>query len=375
MRLSAYYARVKTLGDALGSRDNAMNFLRLLLATAVIVSHSLPITGSDDPTGHGIHELGTWAVHGFFIASGYLIAMSRMRTGLAPFMWRRFIRIFPAFWVSLALVAFVIAPVTALLAGEQIVWRSALGYVFRNAGLWVFQSEVADTLTDLPLPHVWQGTLWTLAFEFVAYLSAGALLSLRLVRRYPVQIIGALLACSVALMVVVAEPQPMAVNPAVNGVRLAGYFLAGMLFYFLRDKVRFSWAWMVVGFAMIAAAAIHWLEQRIHVGSPTTCVPCPRHRVSFTRQNRIIQRHLLRNLHLRLARAAGRCGHHGRGRGLDYEHCHSSRRCGDSGCSIMVCNRAASTEVEGLGRFPAGGGEAGCCPRHTALRLIRSRGQ
>lgn len=231
-----------------------MNFLRLLLATAVIVSHSLPITGSDDPTGHGIHELGTWAVHGFFIASGYLIAMSRMRTGLAPFMWRRFIRIFPAFWVSLALVAFVIAPVTALLAGEQIVWRSALGYVFRNAGLWVFQSEVADTLTDLPLPHVWQGTLWTLAFEFVAYLSAGALLSLRLVRRYPVQIIGALLACSVALMVVVAEPQPMAVNPAVNGVRLAGYFLAGMLFYFLRDKVRFSWAWMVVGFAMIAAA-------------------------------------------------------------------------------------------------------------------------
>lgn len=46
----------------------------------------------------------------------------------------------------------------------------------------------------------------------------------------------------------------MAVDPAVNGVRLAGYFLAGMLFYFLRDKVRFTWSFTAAAVVTIAAA-------------------------------------------------------------------------------------------------------------------------
>lgn len=50
--------------------------------------------------------LGEQAVPGFFCLSGFLIAGSRMRLDLGRFLWHRALRIFPAYWTCLIVVAF-----------------------------------------------------------------------------------------------------------------------------------------------------------------------------------------------------------------------------------------------------------------------------
>lgn len=112
------------------------------------------------PTIPLIHELGNWAVNGFFVISGFLIAGSRARSRWWPYLWRRALRIFPAYWVALIVVAFLAAPlVAALVPGETLVLRSAVAYPIRNLGLVTIQHEVSNTLTSLPIPHVWLGTV------------------------------------------------------------------------------------------------------------------------------------------------------------------------------------------------------------------------
>ena len=68
----------------------------------VILGHARPLTGADGPS---LEVLSDVAVNGFFVLSGYLIADSRVRTTLVPYLWRRFLRIYPAFLVSLLVVA------------------------------------------------------------------------------------------------------------------------------------------------------------------------------------------------------------------------------------------------------------------------------
>src|SRR5690242_1819058 len=96
-----------TLGEALAGKDNALNALRLLFATLVIVAHSYTFTThSAAPL-----NLGGWAVAGFFAISGYLITRARLRTDLPTFLLRRGRRIYPAFWVCCAIVAFAFSPI------------------------------------------------------------------------------------------------------------------------------------------------------------------------------------------------------------------------------------------------------------------------
>lgn len=84
--------------------------------------------------------------------------------------WRRYLRarvlrIMPAFWVCLAVTALVIAPLTTGAFGQD-----NLGYIAKNAALWVFQYDIAGTPAGVPYDAVWNGSLWTLAWEFSCYL-------------------------------------------------------------------------------------------------------------------------------------------------------------------------------------------------------------
>ena len=58
----------------------------------------------------GQASLGSLAVGGFFAISGYLIAKSGMSSDVVQFMWRRILRIFPAYWLVLLVTAFLIGP-------------------------------------------------------------------------------------------------------------------------------------------------------------------------------------------------------------------------------------------------------------------------
>jgi peptidoglycan/LPS O-acetylase OafA/YrhL len=222
------------IGSRLDGRDNALNFLRLALASAVIVGHAWPLGGLGTSRLEGISGV---AVDGFFALSGFLIAGSRMRLSMNDFLVRRCLRILPGFWVCLIAVAFVFAPLAALMAGEGYVLGSALDYVRTNAALTQHQWGVDHTLVDVPYDGVWNGSLWTLEYEFAAYVAAGLLLGLAWVRRRPALVLMALVAIVLIAQPIAHGPLHVTTNQYLNTLRLGGYFVAGMAAWSVRDRL------------------------------------------------------------------------------------------------------------------------------------------
>ncbi len=196
-------ARPASLGEALRGHSNSLGFLRLVLAALVIFHHSFPLGGfGEDPMiawSHGQATLGSLAVAGFFAISGYLIAKSGMNADVVQFMWRRALRIFPAFWGVLIFAAFVIGPTIWLLDGNALAeyfargGASPYGYLMSNWTLDIGTYGIRDIFTETT-PYgqhveasVINGSLWTLAYEWMCYLfigaavAAGVLLRARLV--------------------------------------------------------------------------------------------------------------------------------------------------------------------------------------------------
>lgn len=238
MNLLASLSSTPTIGQLLSSRDNALNFVRLCLASLVIVAHTelsgleqIPLT----------YTLGSLAVGGFFTISGFLIAGSRMNGNLTGFIWRRCVRIFPAFWGCLILTAFVFAPLLAFLEAERISWASAGSYVYSNLALWMTQGSIEETLTDAPYGPVWNGSLWTLFYEFCAYLAAGTLLSVAFIRKKPVFVLAAAFVGMTVLFQLADGLLSIDNDLFRNAVNLGIYFLAGMLFWSIRENTPSTW--------------------------------------------------------------------------------------------------------------------------------------
>lgn len=234
----------RTLADTFDPRRNSLNAIRLGLAVLVIVSHSWPIGGYGQDPGQGPQEsnLGAWSVAGFFAISGYLITASRLNSrSLWDYLWRRFLRIYPAFFVVLSIVGFVFAPLsTSLDAGAT--WSPSSGalFVLRNITLVITSYAPQHNLIGVPLPGAWIGALWTLAYEFVCYLFIGVLVSF-IKRRTP---LTAILAATVVLATGFSLVE--LVRNSASGsrldllIRLGAFFAAGALCYLLRERVPIS---------------------------------------------------------------------------------------------------------------------------------------
>src|SRR5580658_74946 len=108
--MSERSGRQLVLGD-LDLRNNSIGFLRFLFATMVIWSHAYGNGGFGydplarlNPNGATAGFLG---VGGFFVLSGFLITRSyETVNSVGRFIWHRFLRIFPGFWVCLVVTAF-----------------------------------------------------------------------------------------------------------------------------------------------------------------------------------------------------------------------------------------------------------------------------
>lgn len=182
----------RPLSEEFSGRSNSFGFVRWTLATLVIVGHSYPLGGfggATDPLYDwtGTQEsFGGLAVAGFFIISGFLITRSwRTHPTVARFLWHRFLRIFPAFWVCMLLTAFAFAPLAWWLQQGGLngylsqPGPTPAGYVLNNLWLVMNQYVIGDLLTDTPYGSVaggiWNGSLWTLSYEFACYLVVAVL--------------------------------------------------------------------------------------------------------------------------------------------------------------------------------------------------------
>ena len=101
------------------------------------------------------------------------------------YFWRRCLRIMPAFWCALLLTAFVLAPIAWVKEQGSIsdYWNapadSPFTYVCQNMFLVLDQRNIAGMGTSVPYADIggydWNGSAWTLQYEFKAYILVGVL--------------------------------------------------------------------------------------------------------------------------------------------------------------------------------------------------------
>lgn len=266
-RVASVAVSAPTIATGLDPRRNALNAIRLALALLVIVWHSFPLTGDRVAFGPLAQLMGDFSVDGFFAISGFLIVQSWTRTPkVLTFLRARVLRIFPAFWVSLLVTALVIAPLSLILRGQAFpvgFWHDAGRYVLRNWLLWVNQYPIAHTPTDVPYPGVWNGSMWTLAWEFLCYLGVLALGVVGFLRRrwvVPALFVLALAGVWVSALGIVDN------FFVTNGSRFGVMFLAGALLFRFRNRIPLR-GWLIVCSAVVVAAA-SWLPSYLMFAAP-----------------------------------------------------------------------------------------------------------
>jgi peptidoglycan/LPS O-acetylase OafA/YrhL len=253
---SSHVSRLPTLAATFDPRANALNLIRLLLAVFVIIWHAFPLSGADIESGPVRQIVSRISVDGFFAISGFLIVSSWMRhPRWGTFLRARVLRIFPAFWVCLVLTAAIFAPAAVLIRGAAFpddFAGDALGYVLRNAPLRVAQFDIAGTPEDVPHAAVWNGALWTLAWEFACYVGVLVIGLTGLLRRRVT--LPALFVLAV-LGVLATAYGPVGSTSAAIACRLGVMFLAGALIYRFQDRIPVSGALIVASVGVVIGAA------------------------------------------------------------------------------------------------------------------------
>jgi len=151
-------------------KSNNLDFLRLVLATAVVFLHLafLAKTPLTESVSESLHWLSGSAVSTFFIVSGFLIYMSydRKKT-IINYFWGRLLRLYPAY---ILLILFSSCLYFIVGDGSSVgSYTSEIKYFVANG---IFLNFLAPTIDGVfsthPEPFI-NGSLWTLKIEVMFY--------------------------------------------------------------------------------------------------------------------------------------------------------------------------------------------------------------
>ncbi len=215
-------------------RDNLI-LTRLLLAIAVLFGHAFPFsTPNFDPVyQHTGLDSGWWAVNAFIAISGYCILQSRERSRSgAHFLWKRFLRVYPAYAVCMAILL--------------------LAYPARKYPLNWFDVFTFGPVTGGPIMSL-NAPMWTVRIEECIYLSVALLFAIKLANKWFT--LAVFLATYAAfLMRADAISHGDFTNMADMFLRLLPYFCAGALLQ--QFSIPFRWYLGLASAAILVVCAL-----------------------------------------------------------------------------------------------------------------------
>ncbi|WP_375560087.1 acyltransferase family protein [Bernardetia sp. OM2101] len=253
-----------TLKDSLYRDKNSIGFLRILLATFVVIEHAYVFSPlAEEPMGKIIKGLsfGNLGVYGFFVISGYLITASFIHSkSLTGFFWRRVLRIFPAFWVCLLLTVFLFAPIIYYTLNSTLegYWfgspeNSPFGYLYKNMLLSIYQLDINNMMTNNAENGILAATclnvsLWTLIHEFRLYILTGVIgfFLLKNPKRHWIFFVIFVLYTLHHFLDPLKSRILYKLYTNNATVLLPVYFFIGSCFYLLRDKIRINTLGIVI---------------------------------------------------------------------------------------------------------------------------------
>jgi peptidoglycan/LPS O-acetylase OafA/YrhL len=242
--------RARTLNVLGRGRDNNFNLLRMLAASAVIVSHSFRLSlGREAPeplTDILPFALGHAAVVVFFALSGFFIIKSFLgRHSLTEFILARALRLFPGLLVVALITVLVIGPLfTTLRLSDYFKDWHVVAYVPRALSLFAIGQTLPGVFENAPFRNpypVVNGTLWTLFYEVFCYagLLIAGLATFFQKRRFPIFLLLYAVAYALLTTRIISRVGP-------EFAQLSLPFVIGMASYFYRERVPLNWTLMVV---------------------------------------------------------------------------------------------------------------------------------
>jgi peptidoglycan/LPS O-acetylase OafA/YrhL len=270
-----------SFAQAFDPKNNAFGFLRLALAVAVVFSHSHPLGGFGpdilESLTKGQYTIGLLSVALFFVLSGFLICRSALNChSVFRFLWHRFLRIFPGYWMCLVVCAFVFAPLVAFAEFGQLLKvfsaprNSPQSYLLGNAGLLhlngfsiegilcINPNSIAGLLRNNPLRGMVNGSLWSLPFEVSCYLAVAALAALGVLRRARSIVLGSFIGLWGLYAFDCIDPDGFWRCFPYLGMKqlvmLCLFFSAGCLAFLYREKIPNSFAVFVISLVAVGVS-------------------------------------------------------------------------------------------------------------------------
>jgi peptidoglycan/LPS O-acetylase OafA/YrhL len=260
--------RMPTLADRYSGQSNAFGTLRLTLSLWVLISHAWPLgyalQGFGPTFTRGQADLGTLALYGFFVLSGFLVAASGLRSTWSRFVWYRAMRIFPGLWVCLLVTVFLFAPLAAYIENGGLAgfWDHPQGpFEFLRVNWFgsMEQYPISGLLADTPFGHVmggpsaFTGSMWTLHYEYACYAGIAVLAATSLLRRAP-RVILLLAGCGFGLILFdLVTSDTWAIRPPARGA-IGPFPLIGS----------YAWNWtLYLGFLFLLGAAARLYMHRL----------------------------------------------------------------------------------------------------------------
>ena len=232
--------------------DNNFNFMRIVAASMVIITHSLVLTGEGCDVdilyrmSNGEIMISTLGLRIFFVISGLLIMQSMDRSNTRiEFIWKRMLRIFPGLIVCVLFAIFVIGPIfTNKTVTEYFRLESTWSYLI-NLSLFKTQ-ETLPTVFDSNMVSVVNGSIWTLAYEFSYYIMVLGLSIVGIFKRKCLVFVVFFIFFVIQLITVYCQVPPkyfyflIYTDLKLNHFSDFGlFFISGMIAYLYRDKIKY----------------------------------------------------------------------------------------------------------------------------------------
>lgn len=150
-------------------RGNNFDFVRLLAAMSVLVSHQFALHSQSEPLVFQYQTLGGYAVMVFFAISGYLITASwQTDPNLWRFAARRLLRIWPGLLSTVLLCGLVLGPLVTQ-DSLRSYFADPVTMRFFGTGLFMVSPFLPGVFPHSPLAYIPNGVLWTIPIELRCY--------------------------------------------------------------------------------------------------------------------------------------------------------------------------------------------------------------
>lgn len=153
--------------------QNNFTLIRLIAALVVVKQHSFSSTALYSPTDFmSVLHISAFGLPSFFFISGLLVSQSlELSSSRKNFIWKRFLRVYPAAWLSILFCAFILGPLVTTCSIKDY-FSSHLFYQFLSTCFLIrVKYQLPGVFYNSLMGHsAVNSSLWTISLELKLYL-------------------------------------------------------------------------------------------------------------------------------------------------------------------------------------------------------------